>query len=186
MDQTRAASLALAALISCCALAAAQTQNITQVYDRPLASFESREQPAIKAIADLGFQSKAPLGMILADEGLCETEVGIDSHDQTPRQFLATLTGQVSGYRRGPGGILVIKPDNMPSDAVSLLKLMIPRYAALAGPIEGQLAELSMQISGVLHPGEGMLGETLMTIPTHPFPAIEVRILVKADYSTNL
>ncbi len=167
----------LIALIVSAGFCSSEAQNDSlPAYDKIVESFECHNVPAIQAILSLGLRSTTPLGLVLADDELCRTKIDIVAREQTPLQIIETLTNRVSGYHLlVKDGVVIISPKHSPENTLSLLNIVIPRYAAPESTLDTQRAQLWRQIHGVLEPAEGTAMVVPFSLNARTFPAIDIR-----------
>ena len=84
-------------------------------YDMPIARFEVRGIPTLEAIAELGRESGAPIGVVRSvDDRLCSTNADFSAAGRSAAEILPALTHGLRGYTAAVAdGVLTVEPEGV-------------------------------------------------------------------------
>ena len=169
-------ALILLITVAFCCVASAQRRPPASYETTTVTLFESHGEPAIQAVLRFGMASRIPLGLILADDSLCRAQIDLRVVNQSAAKALDALVSRLTGYVwTVRDGFVIVQPRELPQASLSVLNMVIPRFAAPEGPLKEQQLYLWMDIRAILRPEEGTL-LNLVTSPREPkAAAIELR-----------
>ncbi len=154
----------------------AQTRLSPDLSNTPLERFESYGQSALQTLLRFGFETKLPLGLVLANDALCKTTVTVAVPGQPAASMLDELMTEIPEYGWSlRNGVVIAQPKNTPSTTTQFLHIVLPRFVAPQGPLRAQQAFLSMFVKAVFKPSEG----TMLNVATSPaereLPALQMK-----------
>lgn len=157
-------------------LANTSAQSVTSTQDdKVIERFDANNQVALQALLRFGFENRIPMGIVLNDRSLCETTIDFKSKNTRLRATLAALISKVPNYNWTiENGTVVLRPTAVMQDDLTLLDMMIPRFAAPAGPLKEQRLYLWMDVRAILRPDEGTILNSLSSEADIKYPPLRL------------